>query len=332
MSFDDLPKMPPLLLPGAPEYAARILALSKEVAAKHRTVMDVAYGPDYWQKVDFYLPDDRKAKGVPVLVFIHGGAWRNGFKEWMGFQAPVIIDLPAIFVSVSYRLAPDAKFPAILEDCVDALKLVYDKVGAMGGDRNRIFIGGHSAGGHLSAAAALRRDLSLARGMPVNVVKGCFPVSGIYDLRLEAVTPGSVMERIHNQVFHDPLKAPGMSPICHVKGNTTPFYVSWGGKDLPESIVQSEAFVRALKKERGRVDSYVFPGLGHFEANMDLDRRESPWVETVRAWMTTIATGAKKKTLTRKAKRRVIAARSRRTKTATRTQARRTVKRAKRGR
>ncbi|MSP52099.1 MAG: alpha/beta hydrolase [Alphaproteobacteria bacterium] len=315
MSFKDMPKMPPLLLPGAPEYAERILALSKKVASKHRTVMDVAYGSDYWQKVDFYLPDDKRAQGVPVLVFIHGGAFRNGFKEWMGFQAPVIIDLPAIFVSISYRLAPDTKFPAIMEDCFDALKLVYDSVGKYGGDHDRIFIGGHSAGGHLSAIVALRPDRSIARGMPADVIKGCFPVSGIYDLRLEAVKPGTVIERVHTQVFFDPLKAPDVSPICHVAGNNIPFFVSWGGKDLPESIEQSETLVAALKRGRSKVASYVFPGMGHFDANMDLDRRDSPWVQTVRDWM--LAIGDKRKAPAKKkpAARKSSAARRRAKKT-----------------
>ena len=87
MAFDDMPEMPRMLLPGAHEYAARILASSKQVAETCRTVMDVSYGRDYWQKVDFYLPHEESlteavlARGLPVMCFIHGGAFRNGFSS-----------------------------------------------------------------------------------------------------------------------------------------------------------------------------------------------------------------------------------------------------------
>ena len=163
MSFDDMPEMPPMFLPGAAEYADRILAQSKKVAAEYPTVMDVAYGDDYWQKVDFYLPHDVGGGGLPVLCYIHGGAFRNGFKEWMGFIAPPFLALPAIYVSFSYRLVPNVTQPRVVDDCFDALKLVYDRVADYGGDPNRIFVAGHSAGANLAATLALRRDLSRAR-------------------------------------------------------------------------------------------------------------------------------------------------------------------------
>ena len=122
---------------GGSGVRARVLEGSKQVQAETRTVIDVPYGDDYWQKVDFYLPEEDAGGGLPVLLFIHGGAWRHGYKEWMGFMAPPVIRHPAVFVSVSCRLAPDAKFPDIAEDCFDALALVYRTVAQFGGDAIR---------------------------------------------------------------------------------------------------------------------------------------------------------------------------------------------------
>ena len=285
MAFDDLPAMPAMLLPGAAEYGEYVLAESRKVAAVTRTAMDLAYGEDYWQKVDFYLPEDASAHDLPVFCMIHGGAFRNGFKEWMGFQAPPIVGLPAVYASFSYRLAPDNKLPAIAEDCFDALKLVHDRVADHGGSPDRIFVGGHSAGAHLAALLALRRDRSQARGMPADVVKGCFPVSGIYDLKRESIVAGSLTERLFPEIFTDPADAPTCSPVDHVEGNTTPFFVTWGSEDLPDLIESSRAFVAALERQSGAVETHVWEGYGHFEASTTLAKADDPWVVKLRAWL-----------------------------------------------
>jgi arylformamidase len=285
MSFDDMPEMPRMLLPGAHEYADRILAGSKKAAVDYRTVMDVPYGEDYWQKVDFYLPKDRSARDLPVMCFLHGGAFRNGFKEWMGFMAPPLVDLPAVFVSFSYRLAPATRFPEIMHDCFDALRLVYEQVGQHGGDRARIYVGGHSAGGHLAALLALRRDQSEARGMPGDVVKGCFPVSGLFDLRFDQAVPGGVLERTHGELFYDAGIEGDVSPLTLVAGNKTPFFVTWGENDLEEIVSTSESFVTALRDEPCTVEEHVWPRYGHFDTNEAQGVATDIWVQRARAWM-----------------------------------------------
>lgn len=284
MAFDDLPEMPAFRLPEAAAYADYVLRRSKEVAARSRTIMDVAYGNDYWQKVDFYLPA-HDARDMPVFCMIHGGVFVNGFKEWMGFQAPPIVSLPAVYVSFSYRLAPATKFPAIAEDCFDALTLVHEQVASYGGDPRRIFVGGHSAGGHLAALLALKRDWLAARGLPRDVVKGCLPVSGMYDLKRESIVSGGLMEQVFPEIFIDEADAASCSPIDHVTGNTTPFFVSWGGEDLPDSVRSSETFVAALRRQPGVVETHIWPGYGHFEASMTLERADDPWVLKLRDWL-----------------------------------------------
>ncbi len=286
MSFDDMPEMPPMFLPGAEEYAARILARSKDVAARYRTVMDVAYGEDYWQKVDFYLPQDVGAGDLPVLCYIHGGAFRNGFKEWMGFVAPPFLELPAVFVSFSYRLVPNVIQPRVVDDCFDALKLVYDGVGDHGGDPNRIFVAGHSAGANLAAMLALRRDLSTARGMPADVVKGCFPNGGTYDVRPESVVPGSVLERSYEGRFDTEDQAAECSPILYAAGNTTPFLIAWGGGDLDQARASGPKLVAALGGEPGPVRKHVWPDLGHFAANEAQADPDDPWTRLALEWLT----------------------------------------------
>src|SRR5258707_13555832 len=108
----------------------------------------------------------------------------------MAFMAPPLASLPAVYVSVSYRLAPKVRWPAPLDDCLAALAWVYKNIRQHGGDPARIFVGGHSAGAQLAAMVTLRRDLYAAHGLPAAAVKACFPFSGLY-----AFTDSTAAER-----------------------------------------------------------------------------------------------------------------------------------------
>ena len=142
--------------PPAEEYSATAFRRTEEAKATTRHILDVAYGPEDDQDIDIYLPDDANATNVPVFMFVHGGSWTHGYKEWMGLMAPALVATPAILVSVSYRLAPECRFPGPLEDCVAALAWVHRHIGEYGGDPGRLFVGGHSAGGHLYTLASLQ--------------------------------------------------------------------------------------------------------------------------------------------------------------------------------
>lgn len=283
MSFEDLPPLPPLIHEEAKGYAERISAISRRVQREERCVLDVPYGTDYWQKLDIYLPRPTGLSGLPVLLFLHGGAWRNGCKEWMGFMAPAIVSLPAIFVSVSYRLAPATRYPGPAHDCADALAWVHEHIARYGGDRRRLFYGGHSAGGHLSALVALDPSLKRSRGLPDDVVKACFPVSGIYDLR--AGVEGEVDRMLVRGFLADEAQAEDASPLCHARGNRVPFYLAHGERDLPEMIPQSRAMARALGEQPAMVSVQEFRGYDHFDTSERCDRADHPWVRTVREWM-----------------------------------------------
>ncbi len=111
MSFDDMPNLGSFVRPGAQEYADECIRLSRAAVPNTRHELDVPYGADVFQKLDIFLPDRAPAQPVPVLLFFHGGAWRNGFKEWMGFMAPPLVDLPAIFISGNHRPRADGSVP-----------------------------------------------------------------------------------------------------------------------------------------------------------------------------------------------------------------------------
>ena len=262
----------------AGEYLEKAMARSKEVRREVRCDLDVPYGTDDRQKLDVYLPENAGSSGMPVLMFWHGGYWVIGHKDTLGFMAPPIISAPVILVTAGYRLAPGAKYPEQVDDCRNALKWVYEAISGYGGDPDRIFVGGHSAGGHLASLIALQRDRLPELGLPQGVVKGCFPVSGVFD-----VTDTPVERR---QAFlSDPDHARKASPVYNADGNTVPFFLEIGENDFPNLRNQHVAMLKTLESEAGMVEGMERQGHNHFEISLDHGNMGNPWSRKVAEWM-----------------------------------------------
>ena len=161
-----------LLSPLGAGYAQRVLPLGQRVHG-----IEVDHGSDPYQTLTVF-PADRPSGDV--LVFFHGGGWTNGYKEWMYFMAPALNAQGVTFVSAGYRLAPAHVFPAGQEDCADAVAWVLQHIGEHGGNGERVFVGGHSAGGHYAALLAVTAGWRSVRGLPAQALAGCLPVSGVY--------------------------------------------------------------------------------------------------------------------------------------------------------
>jgi acetyl esterase/lipase len=278
MALTHLPPQPPMS-PEAERYAAWCIAHTAQAQACTNHVLDIPYGSDYWHKLDIYLPEAVPTGRVPVLLFMHGGYWTHGYKDWLGFMAPAFISLPALFISVDYRLAPAAPYPAALEDCLAALAWTYHHVRAYGGDPQQLFVGGHSAGGHLAALMTLQPALLTARGLPADGITACFPVSGVYDLdgdlppdRLQAFLPAGV-------------RRAEASPIHHTSGNQTPFLLAVGERDFPVLYEQAYAMAAALRRESSDTALLEIAAADHFQINQQSGDPDNIWVQRVRAWM-----------------------------------------------
>ena len=274
MSFDDLPALPPLIHPDGNRYVERIMRLGRLAQQQTRCVLDQSYGSDYWQRLDIYLPATTSRSSMPVFCFLPGGAWINGCKEWLAFMAPAVTSAPAVFVALSYCHAPAAKFPAQLDDTLDGLAWVHRNIVRWGGDARRIYLGGHSAGGHLAALATLRRDALAARELPSHFIRACLPISAPFDL-----TSDDPVRRQKVAAFlKDREDVMAASPIAHVKGNRTPFTITHGSEDLPELIPQAMQMIAALKSAGTLVESLVLAGRNHFDTHEDCARVDSPWM------------------------------------------------------
>ena len=217
-----------------------------------------AYGPDPYQAL---LRFPAKDPNADTLLFFHGGGWTNGYKEWMAFMAPGLNAAGLHFVSGGYRLAPGHVFPAGLEDCTAALL-------AVAGQGGRVFVGGHSAGGHHASLLAL--------GPHRRLIAGCLPISGVYRFGEGSGLPGR--PRV---LGPDAATDHAASPLFQIPADPPPFLISWGEHDFPHLITQAQEFAAALPQ----ATTLVLPGQDHLGASYDSGDPAGCWMPAATRWM-----------------------------------------------
>jgi acetyl esterase/lipase len=201
-----------------------------------------------------------------VLLFWHGGGWTSGYKEWMGFMAPAFNAAGVSFISAGYRLAPQHVFPSGLDDCVCAVKWVSKNIAG------RLFIGGHSAGGHYAALIAARERAP--------VVRGCLPISGVFEFG-----EGSGLSVRPRFLGTDPANERLASPRFQLQPPLPPFLVAYGTRDFPHLIPQAERFVEAVRAAGGVAQSLPLHDRTHFTASYAGGEGDGPWLPAALAFM-----------------------------------------------
>ena len=138
---------------------------------------DIAYGPDpHWQLLDVYRPAGHEGETLPVIVSVHGGGWVYGDKNDYQYYCMSLAGRGFAVVNFSYRLAPEVKFPASLEDTVTVFSWVLEHAGEYGFDTENVFAVGDSAGGHnLMMFTALCTDSDYARHFSFAPPEGFVP-------------------------------------------------------------------------------------------------------------------------------------------------------------
>ncbi len=216
-------------------------------------VTDLSYGPEPAHLLDLHLPEDRSTSH-PVLIQIHGGGWRRGYKEREA--RPLVFSMAKngwVCVSIGYRLSPVATFPDHLIDVKRAIGWVRENIEQWGGDPSFIAVTGGSAGGHLAALAALTpNDPSYQPGFEQidTSVQACVPLYGIHDLldRNRIRYPWPFIESLvmKTSPAEDPEGWDLASPIARVHPGAPPFFVLHGSHDFLVPPAESRQFVAAL--------------------------------------------------------------------------------------
>jgi arylformamidase len=237
---------------GSADLVQRWRERSAAIRARRDARLDIAYGPSPRMRLD-YFPCGKP--GAPLFVFIHGGYWQRNEKETFAFVAegprPHGIDV----VVVGYTLAPDKRLTGIVAEIFASLDYLAGRAGDFGFDGQRIFVGGWSAGGHLTAAVAHHPAF-----------RGGMPISGVFEL--EPIR----LNYLNDKVLLDEDEVEQMSPRRRISAATAPLRISVGGAELPELVRQSTDYAKALQARGLPARLSVLPGLHHFSIMEEIAR------------------------------------------------------------
>jgi arylformamidase len=246
------------------KYAPNLQQVIKRYATNSETARSrlsvprrLAYGAQPIEQLDIYRSERANA---PVHVFVHGGAWRSGLAKDYAFPAEMFVAAGAHYVVPDFSWVQDVggSLAPISDQVRRALAWVARNAGSFGGDASRIYVSGHSSGGHQAGVLATtdwKRDF----GLPPDVVKGYVLMSGIYELHPVSLSARSSYVKFDERTLAE------LSVMRHLERIGAPVTVVYGTLETPEFQRQSREFAQALRKAGKPMQLVVADGYNHFE-------------------------------------------------------------------
>ena len=257
-----------------PRLAVEREKASEATRTKLKHFRDVRYGHGPRMLLDIFPAGQA---GAPVQVYIHGGYWRGGSKDAYSFIAEPFVEAGVTLVLLEYDLCPQVTVPDIMRETREGIGWVYTHIADHGGDPQRLYLSGSSAGGHLVARAVSHRWEE--DGLPMDLIKGAVAITGVYD-------PDPVLHvSVNEDIRLTPAGAREVSAMIHPPLDRTPLVVAVGMAETRGWIGMSRDFF-ALCQERGVECSYLeVPGTHHFSVSGQLGERDSLMARTVLSQM-----------------------------------------------
>ncbi|XWN29890.1 MAG: alpha/beta hydrolase [Devosia sp.] len=253
-------------------YARQYVEGSADYRARATHTAGVRYGPTVDEHADIF-PAARP--GGPILIFIHGGFWRMLAASDFSFVAEGPQTAGVNVVVANYTLAPKASIGEIVRQMRSLIAWVWENADAIGGDREEIFVCGHSAGGHLTASCLLA-DWAGDYGLPKTVVKGGIPISGLFDLE-----PIKLLSFVQPDLRLTDAEVAAHSPAAHIKRVPAPILLTYGSEEPSEFLRQSDEFLAGWKKAGNRGTFLPQVGRNHFTAITDLAVADSALCQAI---------------------------------------------------
>ena len=242
---------------------------------------DIPYVEDAAERqvLDIYSPTH--AKDLPVVFWIHGGGWQAGDKSQVETKPASFNENGFVFVSTNYRLLPHVDMETLVTDVAKSLGWVHRNIAKHGGDANRIFVMGHSAGAQLAAILCTNERYLTAERVPFSALKGCVPVDGdTYDIPAMIET-AETRRRVHKQpqakfghrekFGNDPALHLDFSAVTHIKnGKSIPPFLILYVSSHPDTSAQAERLSTALADAGVSGKLFGVRDSGHTKLNDDL--------------------------------------------------------------
>ncbi len=213
------------------------------------------FGPHGRHALDVYIPK-RRAGPLPMVVFFYGGSWQNGDKADYLFAAAALASRGYIAILPDYRLYPAVRFPAFVEDGAKAVRWALDHAAEIGGDPERLFLMGHSAGAHIATLLTLDERYLAAEGVAAGRIRGTISLAGpnaFYPSRTASIA--AVFAHLADETV--------ARPIEYVDGNEAPLLLLHGDDDDTVFAFNTIDLSKAVREAGGSVRHKFYPNVGH---------------------------------------------------------------------
>ena len=243
--------------PNLQQIVKRYGTNSEAVRARLGAPRRHAYGPTPIESLDVYMT---RRPNAPINIFVHGGAWRGGLARNFADAAELFVHAGAHLVVPDFInvLEAGGNLMPMAEQVRRAVAWVYRNARAFGGDPERIYVSGHSSGGHL-AGVVLTTDWRKDFDLPPDVVKGGLCCSGLFDLKAVRLSARSAYVRFTDEIEQ------ALSSQRHLDKLNAPVIIAYGTLETPEFQRQSRDFAAAVKAAGKPVQLLVGEGYNHFE-------------------------------------------------------------------
>ena len=218
--------------------------------------LTVPFAPDVGLSMDIYKPPMPMGDKVPVVVFFYGGSWQRGNRAQYQFVGQRLADNGVLAVVADYRTYPSAIFPGFMDDAARAVRRVHDDAPKWGGDPNKLFIAGHSAGAQIAALLATDPRYLHAHGMEPGELAGVIGISGPYDFNIT----GDLVD-----VFGASSLWPRAQALNFVDGNEPPFLLLHGTGDSVVEYADSVELAEKLRSNGITATLKLLPDAGHIK-------------------------------------------------------------------
>ncbi len=223
------------------------------------TKTGIAYGTHPRQKLDVYVPDTsppRNAVTAPMVVIFYGGSWNSGNKEDYGFLGKALASRGFVAVVADYRLVPEVRFPAFLDDGAAAVAWAHRNAPSLGGDPNQLFLLGHSAGAYIAAMVALDKTYLNKAGSSPAIIKGVAALAGPYDfLPLDVDVAREAFGRAKNLAV--------TQPVNFATSRAPAMFLATGSADTTVQPRNTYALAERLKQAGTTVVVRSYPQVTH---------------------------------------------------------------------
>jgi arylformamidase len=264
------------MIPDHAEIFARWKTRSREVRAGFRCRLDIPYGSSPAEKLDIFPAE---GKSEALLVFIHGGYWRSLDKSDFSYLAPAFVRRGVTLALPNYALCPKVGIEDIVKQNLLAIAWLWHHGARHGVNPGRLYVAGHSAGGHLTAMMLAARWNTYMPELPYNLVKGGLAISGIYDLEPLVLAPF-----VNQDLRLDRAQARRLSPATIPPATTAPLFTAVGGDESDE--FKRQAALIASNWRYAFAGDIPMPGRNHLTVIEELAHPHSALFAAAMAMMT----------------------------------------------